>query len=85
MQERINWNTQLLIFLNKIFSRILLDKKIMKLEQFTKKWQSFHNLVDQAQNYFEINNEGSWWCLMFDVGYAMWCDVHICFVMCIVT
>ena len=42
-----------------IFTRILLDKKIMRLEQFTKKWQSFHNLVDQAQNYFETNNEGS--------------------------
>ena len=40
-----------------IFRRIVLDKKIMRLEQFNKKWQGFQSLVDQAQNYWEINNE----------------------------
>ena len=40
-----------------IFRRIVLDKKTMRLEHFTKKWQNFQNLVEQAQNYWEIHNE----------------------------
>ena len=37
--------------------RTIPDKKTMRLEQFTKKWETFQNLVEQAQNYWEINNE----------------------------
>ena len=43
--------------IQQIFRRIVLDKERMLLERLTDKRQSFQNLVEQAQNYWEVNNE----------------------------
>ena len=43
--------------MRQIFRRIILDSKMMNLDRFIKKWQCFQDLIEQAQNYWEIEND----------------------------
>ena len=43
--------------MRQIFRRIVLDLKTMSWERFIIKWQSFQNLIEQAQNYWEVESD----------------------------
>ena len=43
--------------MNQIFTRIVLESKTMIWESFFNKWQGFQNLIEQAQKYWDSQND----------------------------